>query len=74
MQPAKGDTAAAGGSGAMQRVTVVPQLPCAESNRCCIDFCSANLHALVQMEAMLQHGEGGLQRPAFERGPHCGLG
>ena len=38
----------------MQRVTVVPQLPCAESSRCCMDFCSANLQALVQMEVMLQ--------------------
>jgi hypothetical protein len=66
LQPAKGDKIAAGGRGAMQHVTVtvVPQLPYAESSRSCMDFFSAYLQASVQM-VMLQQGEGGKQGPAI---------
>jgi hypothetical protein len=65
----KGNTVAADSSGAMQHVTVVPQLPYAESSRSCKDFISANLQASVQKEVMLQQGEGVKQEPAFKRSP-----
>ena len=73
LQPAKGDKIAAGGRGAMQHVTVtvVPQLPYAESSRSCKDFISANLQASVQKEVMLQQGEGVKQGPAFKRVRTC---
>ena len=53
----------------MQHVTVVPQLPYAESSRSCMDFFSAYLQASVQM-VMLQQGEGGKQGPAIKCAAH----
>ena len=56
----------------MQHVTVVPQLPYAESSRSCKDFFSAYLQASVQKEVMLQQGEGVKQGgAAFKRVRTC---